>query len=150
MPCLPRTPGEGISQAVVGTAFIITQRRSERTPQDSISNLWTSASKYHHSPCCRPVPACQSLLKACIDRSASLSVHLLKQVSWRRAFCLCSYGFCPCNTVYSILKVLEGDGKTHLSPIIKKRGVCHRFPPPSWKSRNIFQLGTDRPGCTRF
>ena len=126
-------------QAAVGTAVITPQRRSKRAPQGSVSSLWTGVSKYHYPPCCHRVPACQGRLKECVDRSASLSVHLLKLASWRRTFYRCSHGFCACNTVYSVLKVREGDiGETHLSPITKKRGVCYLFSPPSGKKAEIF------------
>ena len=94
-----------------------------RAPQGSVSSLWTGVSKYHYPPCCHRVPACQGRLKECVDRSASLSVHLLKLTSWRRTFYRCSHGFCACNTVYSIFKVREGDGGKRTFHLSQKRGV---------------------------
>ena len=94
-----------------------------RAPQGSVSSLWTGVSKYHYPPCCHRVPACQGRLKVCVDRSASLAVHLLKLASWRRTFYRCSHGFCACNTVYSILKVREGDGGNRTFHLTRKRGV---------------------------
>ena len=124
-------------QAAVGTAVITPQRRSKRVPQGSVSSLWTGVSKFHYPPCCHRVPACQSRLKVCVDRSASLSVHLLKLASWRRTFYRCSHGFCACNTVYSILKVREGDGGKRTFHLTRK---ISRFYPLFWPSpENFFQ-----------
>ena len=88
-------------------------------------------SKSHYPPCCHRVPACQSRLKVCVDRSASLSIHLLKLASWRRTFYRCSHGFCACNTVYSILKVREGDGGNRTFHLTRK---ISRFYPLFWPS----------------
>ena len=122
-----------------------------RAPQGSVSSLWTGVSKYHYPPCCHRVPACQGRLKKCVDRSASLSVHLLKPTSWRRIFYRCLHGFCACNTVYSILKVREGDGGKRTFHLSQKRGGVLPIFAPFWKkSRNIFQRGADGPGRTCF